>query len=167
MTTSTTKSGCGAILFYCFLGLCFWLSLFLCGGCKPLEQKCIERFPPTVTERVVEKTFTDSLYITEREVSYIDTTECLPAKVPYIVVKTVTKTLPGETVFYEYTCTDTIIEYRDAAKVQYLTTELAKNQTLLSESRALNRKRLYWIAAIMAAVGILVILVVYRYAANK
>lgn len=119
--------------------------LLFTTSCKTLEQKCTERFPSEVTEVVVEVTTTDSLYITEKLLEFIDTTECLPTRDAYFVYDTIVYRLPGETVYYEYTCIDTIIEYRDQEKVNYLTAELRAEQSKQEVLKAQVKSGKRWI----------------------
>jgi hypothetical protein len=132
-----------------------FLFLLTFTGCKTLEQKCIERFPITTTTEVRTQVVTDTLILPDTFVEYIDTTLCPPGLTDtLVVIKTRTRTLPGDTIYTETICTDTVTINADEEKVRYLIGDNSKLRVQLADSKR-NQRNTLWTVGIIAGVLIL------------
>jgi len=128
------------------------LLLLLLESCRTLEERCAERFPTQVEEKIVERTYVDTLILPWHSVEYLDTTVCPPSRDTVLKIKTVTRKLPGDTVYYEYMCIDTQIVYRDQAKLNYLQ-QVVNVQRAKMETKSNRMNRLGWVIGACGKVG--------------
>ena len=124
-------------------------------GCKTLEEKCIDRFPPRTVTEVRTTMITDTLILPDSWVEYIDTTICPPGLIDtLVVIKTRTRFLPGDTIYTDVVCTDTVAINSDASKVAYLVGDNKKLLAQLDDAKKSARSML-WTAGIIAGLIIL------------
>lgn len=138
------------------------LTLIAFASCKSLERKCIERFPSDTTEVVRTTLRTDTIITPWHTVEVIDTTVCPPAKDSTIVVKTITKRIEGQTIYYPVECIDTLVVFRDKEKVEWLTSELKSKESLLKAAKKATRQMMFVSIAVGLGFLALVVFLVFR-----
>lgn len=121
----------------CTLLLLLWLS-----GCKTLEDKCLERFPLVATTEVREVVVTDTLVLPDTWIEYVDTTVCPPGlQDTLLVIRERTRFLPGDTIYRETICVDTVTIHADAAKLAYLASSKQRLEGQLEEANVSARRK--------------------------
>lgn len=133
-----------------------------CCGCRSLTDRCLDCFPTETATIVRTETRTDTIILPDTWIEYVDTTACPPGLVDtQYVVRTRLVPVPGDTVYYEVICTDTIQVYRDAARVAAL---MQERERLRSELREAERKAFGfrgWLL-VSAVFALLLVIVVLR-----
>ncbi|MEO0627788.1 MAG: hypothetical protein AAFY91_12420 [Bacteroidota bacterium] len=123
-------------------------------SCKSLETKCIERFPTTTKTEVREVTYKDTIIIPWNSVEFVDTTYCPPNLTDTLeVIKSVIKSIPGDTIYREYVCTDTVLVNQDEELVQYLRSQQAETLRRLEKYQRKSYTRLW----LVIGLGLLII----------
>lgn len=136
------------------------LALALLASCKTLEERCAERFPQETTEVIREVVRTDTIILPDHWVEFVDTTDCPPSPEPTQVIKTIVKEIPGDTIYHEVVCMDTITIYQDQAKLNYLSSELKRTTEKWKEAQGKATARTWmFIASLIGCLLILVLLI--------
>lgn len=145
-----------------FLLLAFCL-LFGATSCTAsLETRCAEIFPRVTTTEVRTNIVPDTIIIPFSSVEYIDTTACPPGlKDTAYIVKHLMVPVPGDTIYRQVMCTDTVVINRDAVLVQWLS---GQNEALKIRNANLSRTantRLFFI------IGVAVLAIVFGFLALR
>jgi hypothetical protein len=138
-----------------------FLLLLLASSCKTLEQRCEERFPQEVQEVVRETHRTDTIIVPWHSVEFVDTTVCPPSADTNYVIKRITKQLPGDTIYHEVMCIDTVMVFSDQPKVNYLTAELQHTRTTLAQAQG-KYKTGIWVIAFLGLLSIALAVLLIR-----
>lgn len=144
--------------------LVYWfiLLLGLIGACKSLEDKCLDKFPVTTTEVVRMVRNTDTILLAGEQVTFYDTTECLPSTEVRYVIKEKIRQLPPREIVHEYQCIDTVVMQERAGLIAAMDKEIAElkleNERKRGELKASN-KWMWWVSIIGGSALVVVVLI--------
>jgi len=137
-------------------------ALLLASGCATLEDRCLERFPPSVTTEVREVVKTDTILLAGVEIPVPVKVPCPPNLADTLWVSdTVYYALPPRIIEHETICMDTVIVAADTERVAYLRELLAAAHARHQAQRSTLSLH-YWLFAALGAGMMLMMWLAFR-----
>lgn len=128
------------------------LLLLVATSCATLEDRCLQRFPPSVETEVREVVKTDTILLAGVEIPVPVTVPCPPNLADTLWVSdTVYYALPPRIIEHETVCVDTVIVARDSERVAYLMQLLSRAEAKYQAQRGTIQRHNWWFAGLAAA----------------